>query len=105
MATAFFIVFFGPILFVWAIISLFVVVLNKNKENCKGFLLLYFIFTYVFSILCGMTCQAELNWLPYGLKSYLDFIEAFLFVFIISNIPSLIMLAIYKEKFPKGPTS
>lgn len=99
MATAFVFLFYGTILLIWAIITLLIIILNKNKENCKGFLLLYFILTYIFGILCGMTCQAELNWLPYGLKSYLDFIETFLFVFIISNIPSLIMFLIYKNKF------
>lgn len=101
MGTALVFLFYGKVLLIWAIITLLIVILNKNKENCKGFILLYFIFTYFFGILCGMTCKSELSWLHRGLKSYGDFIVTFLFVFIISNIPSLIMLLICKNKFKK----
>jgi len=101
MGTAIVFLFYGTILLTWAIITLLIEILNKNKQSCKGFLLFYFILTYFLSILCGMTCKSELSWLHYGWNSYGDFIETFLFVFIISNIPSLIMLLIYKNKFKK----
>lgn len=104
MATAFVIAGLGTILFWIAVIALLLVILSKDKENCKVFLLTYLVLAYFYGITCGVTANAESRSL-FGdiplIETFIGFTKIFLFTFLIANIPSLIMFLIYQIKFYK----